>query len=112
MAEKAQAFEAALQSVLTHLERQGLAFVPLLPLPALDATSSNAEVEQANQQTASSAPPVEDPIGTTNDNDAIETAPSSLAQQTQALQQQAKQLYGRRQRLTEAASIVAGILSD
>ncbi|ETS60015.1 hypothetical protein PaG_06006 [Moesziomyces aphidis] len=97
VAQKAAAFQAALDAVLTYLDEKGLASIPLLP-PASStdpdpASSSDAPTDAPSEPTASSDP-----------------NPDTLALQLTTLQQHAKDLFSRRQRLKDSASIVTGIL--
>jgi hypothetical protein len=97
LTEKAAAFQAALDAVLTYLDEKGLASIPLLP-PASStdpdpASSSDAPTDAPSEPTASSDP-----------------NPDTLALQLTTLQQHAKDLFSRRQRLKDSASIVTGIL--
>ncbi|GAC75171.1 hypothetical protein PANT_14c00075 [Moesziomyces antarcticus T-34] len=97
VAQKAAAFQAALDAVLTYLDEKGLASIPLLP-PASStdpdpASASDAPTDAPSEPTASSDP-----------------NPDTLALQLTSLQQHAKDLFSRRQRLKDSASIVTGIL--
>lgn len=114
VASKAASFQLAMDNVLTYLEKNGLASIPLLPLPETTTASTDPSAEAAPQPTetpkeasttANHDPPA--PAASTS----IDTTPSLQTEITQ-LQQQAKDLFDRRQRLKESASIVGGILDS
>ena len=91
---KAKGLEMAMTAVLESLEKNGLASVPLLELPK--EAEGKAEVE--------------DDTATTGQPEA-QSSPA-LHSEIERLQQQAKDLFDRRQRLKESASIVGGILDS
>jgi hypothetical protein len=120
VAQKAKAFEEALDTVLSWVEKNGLASIPLLPLPdpgtgsksgGLKGNVAAAAVDapRAKEEPPKDAAEKEDPDATTNKDAA--TGPS-LEEQISELQQKAKELFDRRQRLKESASIVTGILES
>ncbi|SPO26714.1 uncharacterized protein UTRI_04021_B [Ustilago trichophora] len=123
VAGKATSFQAALSNVCTYLEKNGLASIPLLPIPDTSVTETKA-VENAAEATASTAEPTKDAASTTietttttaqdqgkNDSTKQNSGPT-LEKDITSLQQQAKELFNRRQRLKESASIVSGILDS
>lgn len=91
---RAKGLEIAMTGVLESLEKNGLASVPLLELPK--EAEGKAEVE--------------DDTATTGQTEA-QSSPA-LHSEIERLQQQAKDLFDRRQRLKESASIVGGILDS
>lgn len=120
VAQKAKAFEEALDTVLSWVEKNGLASIPLLPLPdpgtgsmsgALkdNVAAATVDAPRAKEEPPKEAAEKEDPDATTNKDAA--TGPS-LEEQISELQQKAKELFDRRQRLKESASIVTGILES
>ncbi|SOV02151.1 uncharacterized protein UDID_05046 [Ustilago sp. UG-2017a] len=120
VAQKAKAFEEALDTVLSWVEKNGLASIPLLPLPDPGTGSKSGglkdnvaaaavDAPRAKEEPPKDAAEKEDPDATTNKDAA--TGPS-LEEQISELQQKAKELFDRRQRLKESASIVTGILES
>ena len=109
---KAAAFQTSLDSVLTYLEKNGLASIPLLPLPDATTTAGGEKAEDAT--TAEGGESIPKPPAETTKADAGKGAESSstLDSDIANLQQQAKDLFDRRQRLKESASIVSGILDS
>ena len=120
VAGKAKALEVAMSSVLEWLEKNGLASVPLLDLPR--------QGEEPKEESKGATQGVADTISGETANSTAErttTAPSSstatatattststLQSEIDRLQLQAKDLFDRRQRLKESASIVGGILDS
>lgn len=126
IAGKAKAFRAAMDSVLSYLEKNGLASIPLLSLPnaapgsgethAVDTAKSDSE----QPQNESNSPPVNNPtIESSQPDPPVPSATSqprvstsTLHTDIERLQHQAKQLFEQRQRLKESASIVGAILNS
>lgn len=100
--EKAAAFQAALNAVLTYLDENGLASIPLLP-PISSKDSDPDPALSTSDAPPTDAPP--EPTTTSSDSNS-----DTLATELTSLQQHAKDLFSRRQRLKESASIVTGIL--
>ncbi|SPO26432.1 uncharacterized protein UTRI_04021 [Ustilago trichophora] len=122
VASKATSFQTALNNVLTYLEKNGLASIRLLSLAETLATDAKSN-ESAVESTTSTVEPARDPACTTIETESKtqeqaksqttkQTGDSTLEQDITSLQQQAKELFNRRQRLKESASIVSGILDS
>ncbi len=137
---KASSFQTALDDVLGYLEKNGLASISLLPLPATsneaaadknDATlaptteANSTDTESASaaagETEAKDADAVANTHGDGKDASATDKAQQAskssastktLEEEISQLQQQAKELFDRRQRLKESASIVLGILDS
>ncbi|KAJ1023906.1 hypothetical protein NDA13_004740 [Ustilago tritici] len=120
VAQKAKAFEEALDTVLSWVEKNGLASIPLLPLPDPgtgsksgglkdNVTAAAVDAPRAKEEPPKEAAEKEYQDATTNKDAA--TGPS-LEEQISELQQKAKELFDRRQRLKESASIVTCILES
>lgn len=134
VARKAGSFQNAFESVLTYLDKNGLASIPILPLPisaeqstlqqtdtttATNAEAASISTKETSEAAASTAKASGDatqskPDDETNKDQADKpTVPTpSLEEQISHLQAQAKDLFDRRQRLKESASIVTGILDS
>ncbi|KAJ9479709.1 hypothetical protein PHBOTO_003201 [Pseudozyma hubeiensis] len=126
VAGKARAFQGALDGVLEYVEKNGLASIPLLPLP--EAGSKSAETtsqDDASKQSLGSDTATVDANKTTDPNALAPAEPSATKTETSTasaapslqshidrLQLQARQLFDQRQRLKESASIVGAILDS
>lgn len=111
---RAEGFKQALESVLAWVEKNGLASIPLLPLPEAD-TAQEGEAGAGAEAPASQA--IEKESEAIPKEGAAESTKEaakgrSLEEEISQLQQQAKELFDRRQRLKESASIVTGILDS
>ncbi|CBQ73642.1 conserved hypothetical protein [Sporisorium reilianum SRZ2] len=113
VANKAASFQVAMDNVLTYLDKNGLASIPLLPLPDTSTASTD---QPASEPTETLKPPsttaTKEPPAPTTASTATDATPSSLQTEITQLQQRAKDLFDRRQRLKESASIVGGILDS
>ncbi|EST05015.1 hypothetical protein PSEUBRA_005821 [Kalmanozyma brasiliensis GHG001] len=137
VAGKAKAATGAMEDVLVFLEKNGLASLPLLPLPdgageegggatEATATTEGASIAQPDAASATAATTTVTKEGQTDPTSIATTstasadaaaqgagdAASDLTSQIEALQQQARELFDRRQRLKESASMVGGILDS
>ncbi|SJX63481.1 uncharacterized protein SRS1_14237 [Sporisorium reilianum f. sp. reilianum] len=108
VANKAASFQVAMDNVLTYLDKNGLASIPLLPLPE---TSPSTD-KPASEPTETPTTATQEPPAPTTASTATDATPSSLQTEITQLQQRAKDLFDRRQRLKESASIVGGILDS
>lgn len=119
VAQKARAFEMAMEGVMDWVEKNGLASIPILPAPSGKSQEAGATAGEATPTIADPAakqePTKEEAEKKVADQTAKEDdagAKLSLEQEISLLQQQAKDLFDRRQRLKESASIVTGILDS
>ncbi|GAC96803.1 expressed protein [Pseudozyma hubeiensis SY62] len=126
VAGKARAFQGALDGVLEYVEKNGLASIPLLPLPEAESKSAETTGEDdppkqslgsdtaavdTNKTTDPKATAPAEPSATKTETSTASAAPS-LQSHIDRLQLQARQLFDQRQRLKESASIVGAILDS
>ncbi len=130
---KAAVLRGTMDEALGYLEKCGLASVPLLPLPlttdgaagkeaggesasiagqGAEPTSTTVAAATDDQTGATSTAAITSATEATTTTKETEVASSHLSHQIELLQQQARDLFDRRQRLKESASIVGGILDS
>ncbi|TKY84820.1 hypothetical protein EX895_005900 [Sporisorium graminicola] len=113
VAQKAASFQLAMDNVLAYLEKNGLASIPLLPLPESNSTDTKDTAPQSTESPKDAASTtIQDAAPAVPASTSAEASPPSLQTEITLLQHQAKDLFDRRQRLKESASIVGGILDS